>query len=98
ISGFIVGEGCFTYFTRSRVNSKGNRVKDYTIVMEVSQDNKDLFILNSIKDYFKVGKVYTDIRGVSRFRLTSKDEIINTIVPYFENYPLYGHKALQFST
>jgi len=98
ISGFIVGEGCFTYFTRSRVNSKGNRVKDYTIVMEVSQDNKDLFILNSIKDYFKVGKVYTDTRGVSRFRLTSKDEIINTIVPYFENYPLYGHKALQFST
>jgi hypothetical protein len=68
------------------------------MVMEVSQHNKDLFILNSIKDYFKVGKVYTDTHGVSRFRLTSKDEIINKIVPYFENYPLYGHKALQFST
>lgn len=41
ISGFITGEGSFTYFTRTRKNSKNETVKDYTLVIEVSQDSKD---------------------------------------------------------
>jgi hypothetical protein len=41
ISGFITGEGSFTYFTRTRKSSAGNTVKDYTLAMEVSQDSKD---------------------------------------------------------
>lgn len=53
---------------------------------------------NSIKDYFKVGKVYTDTRGITRFRLTQKDEILNKIITHFENYPLQGRKTLQYST
>lgn len=46
VSGFITGEGSFTYFTRTRKNSKGDSVRDYTLAMEVSQDSKDWFILN----------------------------------------------------
>ena len=32
ISGFISGEGSFTYFTRTRLNSKNDSRKDYTLV------------------------------------------------------------------
>ena len=64
--------------------------------MEVSQNSKDWFILNSIKDYFKIGKVYNETRGVSKFRVTQKDEIISVLIPYFKNSPLEGRKALQF--
>lgn len=85
IAGFITAEGSFTYFTRTRTNSKGNSVKDYTLAMEVSQNSKDWFILNSIKDSFKVGKVYTETRGMTKFRLVQKGEIINNLVPYFDN-------------
>jgi hypothetical protein len=98
ISGFIAGEGSFTYFTRTRKNSKGDIVKDYTLAMEVSQDSKDLFILNLIKDFFQTGKVYSEKRGITKYRLTQKNEILSIIIPYFENNPLLGRKALQFST
>lgn len=97
ISGFITGEGSFTYFTRTRKNSKGNIVKDYTLAMEVSQDSKDLFILNLIKDFFQTGKVYSETRGITKYRLTQKNEILSIVIPYFENNPLLGRKALQFS-
>lgn len=96
IAGFITGEGSFTYFTRTRKNSIGNMVKDYVLVIEVSQNSKDLFILNSIKSFFKVGSVYSESRGISKFRLAKKNVILNKLVSYFVNYPLEGRKALQY--
>lgn len=51
IAGFITDEGSFTYFAKTRQNAKGNTVKDYVLVLEVSQHSKDWFIINSIKDY-----------------------------------------------
>ena len=77
IAGFITGEGSFTYFTRTRQDSKGNTIKDYTLAFEVSQDSKDWFLLNLIKDYFNTGKVYTETRGITKYRLTQRKEIIN---------------------
>lgn len=97
ISGFITGEGSFTYFTRSRVNKDKNIIKDYTLAMEVSQDSKDWFILNSIKNYFNVGAVYNETRGISKFRLTQRNEIINILIPFFKENPLFGRKSLQFN-
>jgi len=44
--------------------------------MEVSQDSKDWYILNAIKDYFKSGKVYTETRGITKFRLTQKMRLL----------------------
>jgi len=97
ISGFIAGEGSFTYFTRSRKNSKRKIIKDYTLVMEVSQNSKDWFILTSIQKYFQVGKIYNETRGITKFRLVVKEEIINKLIPHFLNYPLEGRKLLQYS-
>lgn len=97
ISGFITGEGSFTYFTRTRKNSKNETVKDYTLVIEVSQDSKDGYILTSIQNRFKVGKVYHETRGITKYRLVIKEEIIDKLVPYFTDYSLKGNKALQYS-
>nr|YP_009059684.1 LAGLIDADG/HNH endonuclease [Parasitella parasitica]AIO05734.1 LAGLIDADG/HNH endonuclease [Parasitella parasitica] len=116
ISGFITGEGSFTYFTRgaapyplglgqalspggarTRKNSKNETVKDLTLVIEVSQDSKDGYILTSIINYFGVGKVYHEIRGVTKYRLVIKEEIIDKLVPHFINYPLSGNKLLQYN-
>jgi len=59
--------------------------------MEVSQDSKDWFIINLIKEFFKVGKVYTEARGgITRYRLTPKTEIISVIAPYISSNPLQG--------
>jgi hypothetical protein len=78
------------------VNSAGKTVKDYSLVFEISQRTIDLHILNLIASYFKTGKVYTETSGVSRLRFRSKDHIISTLVPHFRDYPLEGHKNLQY--
>jgi len=36
ISGFVAGEGSFTYFIRKLTNTAGNIVKDYTLVFEIA--------------------------------------------------------------
>ena len=97
ISGFAEGEGSFTYFTRTRVNSAGKTVKDYSLVFEISQRTQDLHVLNLIVSYFKVGNVYTETSGISRYRLRINNENISQLIPHFKYYPLVGHKSLQYS-
>lgn len=97
ISGFATGEGSFTFFTKTRKNISGKIVKDYTLVFEIGQRTQDLQLLNKIRGYFKVGKVYSETRGISKYRLNTKNEILSILVPYFNNYPLEGYKAIQFS-
>lgn len=98
ISGFITGEGSFTYFTKTRLNSKGKIVKDYSFVFEVSQRVLDIQILNLINTYFNKGNVYTDTKGISRYRLRINYQNINILTSHFYNYPLIGYKALQYAT
>jgi hypothetical protein len=81
----------------TRNNSKNETVKDYTLVMEVSQHSKDEFILTSIQNYFGVGKVYQEIRGITKFRLVVREEIIQILAPHFAEHPLDGNKLLQYN-
>ena len=97
ISGFATGEGSFTYFTRKRVNAAGNTVKDHTLAFEISQRSDSLYVLNLIVNTLGWGKVYTETRGISKFRLVLRDLILNDLVPFFDKYPLEGNKALQYS-
>ena len=66
-------------------------------MFEISQRTQDLHVLNLIASYFKVGNVYTETSGISRYRLVTKYKSISTLVPHFNNYPLEGNKALQYS-
>lgn len=98
MSGFATGEGSFTYFTRTRTNFANEIVKDYSFVFEVSQSTKDLYVLNLIHAYFKVGSVYTDTKRVSRYRLRANKDNLDLLTSHFSYYPLIGHKATQYST
>jgi hypothetical protein len=64
--------------------------------MEVYQENKDSFILYCIQEYFNVGKIYYEIRGIAKFRLVIKKDIIEKMVPHFSKYSLLGFKNLQY--
>ena len=96
MSGFASGEGSFTYFTRSRITNE--IIKDYSFVFEVSQNTRDLHILNLIHSYFKTGSVYTDTKRVSRYRLRVNKSNLYLLTSHFCNYPLIGYKAIQYST
>lgn len=96
ISGFTTGEGSFTYFTRNRKKASGEMVKDYTLAYEVSQRSDSIHVLDLIAKTFECGKVYSETRGVSKYRLVTKDQILSILVPFFEKYPLEGNKNLQY--
>ena len=97
LSGFITGEGSFTYFTRSRINSAGSTVKDYTLVFEISQRTIDVHILKMINSFFKEGNVFTDTkRSISRYRLTINVKTISILSSHFKDYLVLGHKAEQW--
>src|SRR5690606_26420604 len=97
ISGIIAGEGSFTNLRRGGINKEGISVIDYTLIMEVSQKKEDDFILTAIQQYFNGGKIYHEARGVSKFRITQRIEILEILIPHFINYPLLGYKQLQYN-
>ena len=96
ISGFTTGEGSFTYFTRNRKKANGELVKDYTLAYEVAQRSDSLHVLEFIVQFFECGKVYSETRGVSKYRLVTRAQILEVLVPFFEKYPLEGNKKLQY--
>lgn len=64
--------------------------------MEVSQKSQDSFILIAIHRYFNIGHIYHEKRGISKFKVMVKSDLINVLIPHFSSYPLYGHKQSQF--
>lgn len=83
ISGFATGESSFTLFTRKRENDGGNIIKDYTLAFEIGQKSGNLYVLNLIANTMGYGKVYTETRGISKFRLVPRDQIWKDLVPFF---------------
>lgn len=96
ISGFTTGEGSFTYFTRNRKKANNEIVKDYTLAYEVGQRSDSLYTLELIAKSLGCGKVYSETRGVSKYRLVPKDQILSILVPFLKKYPLQGNKNLQY--
>lgn len=93
ISGFTCGEGSFASLERA---PKGLNVS-YTPAMDISQKSSDTYILTEIKDYFGIGNVYHEKRGMSKYRLTRYADICNKMKIHFETYPICGHKQLQYN-
>lgn len=97
LSGFAAGEGSFTYFAKSRTTASNEKIKDYSLIFEISQRTQDLHVLNLINYFFKVGNVYTDIKRISRYRFRVNDDNFYLLVDFFNQYPLVGYKALQYT-
>lgn len=97
ITGFVLGEGSFTFFKRKRITSSGILKLDYTLVFEVSQKTEDIYLLEAMKVYFSSGGIFTEKRGMSRFRITNIKALQHIVLPFFSLYPLKGYKNNQFN-
>ena len=71
-------------------------MKYYVLTMEVSQKTQDSFILEAIHRYFGVGSVIHEVRGISKFKLTTRADLFNILIPHFNNHPLLGYKESQY--
>lgn len=70
--------------------------------LSISQSIHDIAVLEAIKDFFGSGYLSPKIEGLGIDKIKELDRcfyynsIIETIMPFFEKYPLYTRKQLDF--
>jgi len=93
VAGFASGEACFIVdITKSNSNKIGSSVN---LRFTISQHQRDELLLCNLINYFNCGKLY---KNNNCFNLTIRKfaDIDAKILPFFLNYPIIGHKFLDF--
>jgi hypothetical protein len=106
IVGFVDGEGCFSiHIVRQpeRANRRGYRT-GFQVAHQfvVTQGAKSVSCLHMLKDFFGVGRVYINRRldnhkeDLYVFVVAKRSDLLRTIIPFFQQYPLRTSKELDF--
>jgi hypothetical protein len=106
VIGFVDGEGCFSIgFVRQpdRANRKGYKT-GYQVSHEfaVTQGAKSVSCLHELVGFFGVGGVLANKRydnhreHLYRYGVRRRVDLIETIIPFFESYPLHSSKQRDF--
>lgn len=95
VAGFVTAEGCFYIKTsKSKTHKLGIGV---ALNFNVAQSIRDAYLLESLKQVFGCGSFYiAEKSGVGNFVVTNSSEIIDKIIPFFEEYPIMGAKGEDF--
>lgn len=96
IAGFASGEGCLMVRIRnSSTNSTGYRVE---LIFQITQHIRDDLLIISLINYIGCGKYRERKKGLAGDYLVYKlSDIINTIIPFFDQYPILGVKSLEYN-
>lgn len=96
ISGFVTGEGNFDIkISEQSTNKIGFRVQ---LRFRISQHERDRKLLNCLIKYLGSGKLYkySGEKSAVVYTIFRFSDIINIIIPFFEQNPLIGVKLLDF--
>ena len=95
ISGYIDGEGCFTVTFNAR--KKALLGWELRPSFSVSQNEDRSQTLNIIQEYFKCGSIRPSSKDKTvKYEVRNKEDLINKIIPHFEQYPLLSDKQKDF--
>jgi len=93
ITGFTDGEGCFIIsISRSNKYSSGWTVKPS---FKITLHQKDLVLLQQIKNFFGVGSIYKQGLLSNQYCVTSV-EYLAVVINHFEKYPLNTKKWVDY--
>jgi len=95
IAGFVSGEACFFIKTsKSKTHKLGISV---TLNFFVVQNIRDAYLLESFVQFFGCGAFsIAEKSRVGTFAVRNFSHIIDTIIPFFEQYPILGAKVKDF--
>ncbi len=95
IAGFVSGEGCFIIKTsKSKTHKLGTSV---TLNFLVFQNIRDAYLLESFSQVFGCGSFsIKEKTAIGTFAVTNFNNIVDNIIPFFEEYPILGAKAEEF--
>ena len=95
VTGFCDGESCFFVdIFKSKTHSLGFQVRSKFII---SQNVKDVILINGLKDYFDCGDVILDSRDMSHYVIRKISSISDVLLPFFAKYPLQSSKLADFA-
>jgi LAGLIDADG endonuclease len=94
IVGFVDGEGCF----HVSVNPHAEMSVGYQVLPEftVVQHERDIQILHALKAHFGCGVVRKNHGDRMAYRVRSKENLLQKIVPFFMAHPLKTKKRVDF--
>ena len=95
LSGFTDGEGCFSISFSKRAKMKtGIEIKPS---FSLAQNKRNLQILKDIHKYFGCGAIrFNKYDQTYKYEVRSIKDLINTIIPHFQEYPLKTAKSKDF--
>lgn len=92
LAGFMEGESCFYVSVYNSPKSKLNYAVQ--LVFKITQHIRDKVLLENISKLLECGRVEIRKSGdACDFTVTSFNEFKKYMIPYWENYPLIGHKS-----
>src|SRR3989344_3421192 len=110
IVGLVDGEGCFSIgFVKQPDRQESTRVRrgyatGYQVAHEfaVEQGARSLKSLEELKLFFGIGSIYINRRhdnhkeNLDRYTVTRRGDLLNVIIPFFEEYQLRTAKKQDF--
>lgn len=96
VVGYVEGEGMFFVNIYKRTDTVlGEGIK---LVFKITQDRKNIALLESFTNIFTVGKVYKQSPTVKvvDFMITGLADITKYVIPFFQAHPLEGAKKKDF--
>jgi hypothetical protein len=95
LSGFVNGDGCFSITIYKDKTKTGFTPK---LTFQITQHSKDTVLMNSLINFFNCGliKQKSVLKPAVDFTVTKFIDIDKKIIPFFNKYPLYGIKELNF--
>jgi hypothetical protein len=88
VSGLVDGDGSFNISFRSN----GRISPAFTII----QDANSADLLYKVKDFFGCGSIYEINEDTVRYNVSNLKDLIDIIIPHFNQYPLYTVKSGHF--
>jgi hypothetical protein len=106
VVGFVDGEGCFSIgFVKQpdRASRRGYRT-GYQVAygFVVTQGERSASCLEELRQFFGVGRLYVNRRHdnhrehLMQYRVGRRDDLLETIIPFFDRYPLRTSKQHDF--
>nr|YP_009577871.1 LAGLIDADG endonuclease [Cordyceps cicadae]QBG64861.1 LAGLIDADG endonuclease [Cordyceps cicadae] len=94
-TGFTDAEGCF-YISITK-NTKFKTGWKVLAFFEIHIHKKDVELLKFIQNQFKgIGRIVPNGENAYSFRVNSINDLIDTIIPHFDKYPLISQKYADY--
>ncbi len=95
VAGFVTGEGCFFIKTsKSNTHKLGTSV---ALNLLVVQNIRDAYLLECFIQFFGCGSyAVAEKSGIGTFAVRSFTDIVEKIIPFFDEYPILGTKTKDY--